>query len=56
MKYGIKVKISADEELWVVDMNLQPKLYESYESAHKDILFWGPNAKVEEYGESKSSG
>ena len=53
--YGIKVKISADEELWVVDFDLQPKLYESFELAQKDILFWGPNAKVEVYGESKDT-
>lgn len=61
MKYGIKVPVSLDNHgeytdwLWVVDMNLKPKLYDSYESAHKDTVFWGPNAKVEEHGESKDS-
>lgn len=55
MLYGIKVKISDEEQLWVVDTNLKPKLYESYELAHKDTIFWGPNAKVEIYGETENS-
>lgn len=61
MKYGIKVPIALDHHgeyadwLWVVDHYLKPKLYETYEEAQKDIIFWGPNAKVEEYGESKDT-
>ena len=55
MKYGIKVYINEEDQLWVVDMNLEPVLYDSIEEAKKHIVFWGEKAQVEAYGESKDS-
>ena len=55
MKYGIKVYINEEDQLWVVDMNLDPVLYDSIDEAKKHVVFWGDKAKVEEYGEIKNT-
>lgn len=55
MKYGIKVYINPEEQLWVVDRELKPVLYDTIEQAQKDLVYWGDKAQVEEYGEGKDT-
>lgn len=55
MKYGIKVYINEEDQLWVVDRELNPVLYDSIDEARKHIVFWGDKAQVEVYGENKDT-
>lgn len=61
MKYGIKVPISFDNHgeytdwLWIVDSDLKPRLFETLEKAQKEIVYWGPSAIIEEYGENNTN-
>ena len=66
MKYGIKVPLALDHHgeyndwLWVTQgdskFQLEPLLFEERELAEEYALkVWGPNAIVEEYGESKDT-
>lgn len=62
MKYGVKIQLSENDQdwLWVTigdsKFQLEPMLFEEREDAEEYALkVWGPNAIVEEYGESKNS-
>ena len=60
MKYGVKVPFPDGEFLWVTQgdskFHLEPILFESRNEAEEYALnVWGSNAKVELYGETKTS-
>jgi hypothetical protein len=62
VKYGVKIQLSENDQDWLwltigdSKFQLEPMLFEEREDAEEYALkVWGPNAKVEVYGESKNT-